>query len=203
VGQGGIDLGFKDCPIEAAIIAIPFKQYFEKTGLDVCISSWTRIYDPVTPPLAKICGNYVNSVIAKREALRNGYDEAIMLNVEGKVSEGTGENVFIVKNGYLVTPDIGSSILQGITRDTVIKIAKQENIDTIEREVTRIELYNADEVFLTGSAAGVVPVLSIDRKKIGNGDVGPITKLISQKYKLVVTGKMTIKGHEDWVTWVY
>jgi branched-chain amino acid aminotransferase len=203
VGYSGIDLGFKDYPIEAAIIAFPFRHYFSKSGLDVCVSSWTRLYDPVTPPLAKICGNYVNSVLAKREALRNGYDEAIMLNAEGKVSEGTGENVFLVKNNSLITPPISSSILQGITRDTVVKIATEERLNVIEREVARAELYNADEIFLTGSAAGVVPVLSVDRKKVGNGEVGPITKKIVQKYELVVTGKSSVKGHEDWVTWVY
>ncbi len=108
VGFSGVDLGFINYPVEAAIIAFPFKHYFGKPGLDVCISTWTRLYDPVTPPMAKICGNYVNSVFAKREAVKNGYDEAIMLNANGKISEGTGENIFVVKKGKIFTPGTGA-----------------------------------------------------------------------------------------------
>ncbi|MFI5421130.1 MAG: branched-chain amino acid transaminase [Nitrososphaerales archaeon] len=202
VGFSGINLGFIDYPTNAAIIVFPFKHYFSKPGLDVCISSWTRLYDPVTPPLAKICGNYVNSVFAKREAAKNGYDEALMLNSQGKVSEGTGENIFVVKKGKMYTPSMGASILDGITRNTIIELAKEFQIDVLERDVARSELYTADEVFLTGTAAGIAPVLTVDRRLVGDGKVGPITKSLLQGYSEVVLGKNTL-GHEDWVTKVY
>ena len=202
VGFSGINLGFINYPIEAAILAFPFKDYFSKPGLDVCISSWTRLYDPVTPPMAKICGNYVNSVFAKREAAKNGFDEAIMLNSQGKVSEGTGENIFLVRKGRIYTPSIGASILDGITRNTIMELAKENRMEIIERDVGRSELYIADEVFLTGTAAGVVPVLSVDRKIIRNGKAGPVTKTLSESYSALVFGKMTF-GHDDWITRVY
>lgn len=202
VGFSGINLGFMNYPIETAIIAFPFKQYFSKPGLDVCVSSWTRLYDPVTPPMAKICGNYVNSVFAKRDAAKNGYDEAIMLNTEGKVSEGTGENIFVVKKGKIYTPSIGASILDGITRNTIVELAREERLDLTERDVARSELYTADEIFLTGTAAGVVPVMSVDRKKVGDGKIGPITKSLKESYSALVLGKVTF-GHDDWITKVY
>lgn len=202
VGFSGINLGFINYPIETAIITFPFKQYFSKPGLDVCVSSWTRLYDPVTPPMAKICGNYVNSVFAKRDAAKNGYDEAIMLNAEGKVSEGTGENIFVVKKGKIYTPPIGASILDGITRNTVVELAKENRLELLERDIARSELYTADEVFLTGTAAGVVPVMTVDRKKVGDGMVGPVTKGLIESYSALVLGKMTF-GHDDWITKVY
>jgi branched-chain amino acid aminotransferase len=202
VGFSGINLGFMNYPIETAIIAFPFKQYFNKPGLDVCVSSWTRLYDPVTPPMAKICGNYVNSVFAKRDAAKNGYDEAIMLNSEGKVSEGTGENIFVVRKGKITTPPLGASILDGITRNTVIELAKENRFDLAERDVARSELYTADEIFLTGTAAGVVPVLTVDRKKVGNSKLGPVTKTLAESYLALAMGKMTF-GHDDWITEVY
>jgi branched-chain amino acid aminotransferase len=202
VGFSGINLGFINYPIETAILAFPFKHYFSKPGLDVCISSWTRLYDPVTPPMAKICGNYVNSVFAKRDAAKNGYDEAIMLNSEGKVSEGTGENIFVVKRNKIYTPPIGASILDGITRNTIMELAKENQLEVIERDVARSELYTADEVFLTGTAAGVAPVMSVDRKKVADGSVGPITKTLLESYSALVMGKITI-GHDDWITRVY
>ncbi|HYB04942.1 MAG TPA: aminotransferase class IV, partial [Nitrososphaerales archaeon] len=171
-------------------------------GLDVCVSSWTRLYDPVTPPMAKICGNYVNSVFAKRDAAKNGFDEAIMLNSEGKVSEGTGENIFLIKKGKIFTPPLGASILDGITRNTLIDLAKEEAYDLSEREVARSELYTADEIFLTGTAAGVVPVMTVDRKRVGDGTVGPVTKALAESYLALVLGKRTF-GHDDWITEVY
>jgi branched-chain amino acid aminotransferase len=202
VGFSGINLGFMNYPTEAAIIVFPFKHYFSKPGLDVCISSWTRLYDPVTPPLAKICGNYVNSVFAKREAAKNGYDEALMLNAGGKISEGTGENIFVVRKGRMCTPPMGASILDGITRNTIMELAREFRIEIIERDVARSELYIADEVFLTGTAAGIAPVLSVDRRQVGDGKVGPITKSLLEGYSEIVMGKMTL-GHDDWITKVY
>ncbi len=202
VGFSGINLGFINYPISAAIIAFPFKHYFGKPGLDVCVSSWTRLYDPVTPPMAKICGNYVNSVFAKRESAKNGFDEAIMLNTAGKVSEGTGENLFVVKNGKIYTPTLGSSILDGITRNTVLFLVRELGMELIERDVARSELYTADELFFTGTAAGIAPILTIDRRKVGSGAVGPITQRLFEAYSALVLGKTTF-GHEEWVTKVY
>jgi branched-chain amino acid aminotransferase len=202
VGFSGINLGFINYPINTAIIAFPFKTYFGKPGLDVCVSSWTRTYDPVTPPMAKICGNYVNSVFAKRDAAKNGYDEAIMLNSVGKVSEGTGENIFVVKNGMLITPSLGSSILGGLTRDTIIYLSGRNRIRVIEREVARSELYTADEIFLTGTAAGIAPVISVDRRPVGNGKVGPVTERLAKAYFDLVSGRDDF-GHSDWITKVY
>lgn len=202
VGFSGINLGFINYPIRAAIIAFPFKHYFNKVGLDVCVSSWTRLYDPVTPPMAKICGNYVNSVFAKREAAKNGFDEAIMLNCDGKVSEATGENIFVIKKGKMYTPGLGASILEGITRNTVIELAEKLGIETVERDVARSELYTADELFLTGTAAGIAPVVSVDRRPVANGGLGRITRTLSEAYSALVLGK-TSYGHDDWVTRVY
>ncbi len=202
VGFSGINLGFINYPVSAAIIAFPFKHYFNKVGLDVCVSSWTRLYDAVTPPMAKICGNYVNSVFAKREAAKNGFDEAIMLNCDGKVSEATGENIFVIKKGKMYTPGLGASILEGITRSTVIEIAEKLGIETVERDVARSELYTADELFLTGTAAGIAPVVSVDRKPVANGGLGKITRTLSEAYSALVLGKTTY-GHDDWVTRVY
>jgi branched-chain amino acid aminotransferase len=203
VGFSGINLGFINYPINSAIVVFPFNQYFSKPGLDVCVSSWTRLYDPVTPPMAKICGNYVNSVFAKRDAAKNGYDEAIMLNSTGKVSEATGENIFLVKDDVLVTPSVGSSILKGLTRDTILFLAEQLKIRAIEREVARSELYTADEMFLTGTAAGIAPVLSVDKKKVGNGKVGPVTEKLGKAYFDLVVGREPLGSNEQWVTEVY
>lgn len=202
VGFSGINLGFINYPVSAAIAAFPFKHYFTKVGLDVCISTWTRLYDPVTPTMAKICGNYVNSVFAKREASKNGFDEAIMLNSDGKVSEATGENIFVVKKGKMYTPSLGASILEGITRNTVIEIAAKLGIETVERDMARSELYTADELFLTGTAAGIAPVVSVDRRRVGDGALGKITKTLTDAYSALVLGKSTL-GHPEWVTKVY
>ncbi len=202
VGFSGIDLSFLGYPVQAAIVAFPFKHYFSKPGLDVCISSWTRLHDAVTPPMAKICGNYVNSVFAKREAGKNGFDEAIMLNSTGKVSEGSGENIFVVKRGMLYTPTLSSSILEGITRNTVIELAGKLGFEVVERDIMRAELYTADELFLTGTAAGIAPVISVDRKSVASGSVGIMTRRLSEAYNSLVMGKKTF-GHDDWVTRVY
>ncbi len=202
VGFSGINLSFQGYPVNTAIVVFPFKHYFSKPGLDTCVSTWTRLYDPVTPPLAKITGNYVNSVFAKREAGKNGYDEAIMLNASGLVSEGTGENIFLVKKAKMYTPRLGSSILDGLTRNTVMELSRELGIPLIERDVGRSELYTADEVFLTGTAAGIAPVLTVDRRVVGDGEVGPFTKKLMQAYSTLVLGKLTY-GHDDWISRVY
>ena len=202
VGFSGINLGFINYPINTAIVVFPFNQYFSKAGLDVCVSSWTRLYDPVTPPMAKICGNYVNSVFAKRDAAKNGYDEAIMLNSTGKVSEATGENIFVIKDEELITPSLGSSILRGLTRDTILFLADQLGIRAVEREIARSELYTADEIFLTGTAAGIAPVLSVDKRRVGNGRVGSATERLAKAYFDLIIGRETF-GRKQWVTKVY
>ena len=136
---------------------------------------------------SKISGNYINSVFAKREALNAGYDEALMLDTDGYISEGTGENIFIVRNNKIKTTPI-TSVLEGITRDCVIEIAKNNNLEVIEQKFTRDELYIADEVFLSGTAAEITPVREIDDRKIGNGNPGRITKIIQKEYKNLVKG---------------
>lgn len=185
------------------IFVTPFGPYLDITkGITCCVSSWRRIDDNMIPPRAKITGLYVNSALAKTEAVDNGFDEAIMLTHEGHVSEGSGENVFLVMDGRLVTPPSSDNILIGITRDTVIKLAKWElGIETIERQIDRSELYLADECFLTGTAAHVTPVLEIDHRKIGNGQVGSITKKLQDLYFNIVQGRN--KKYLDWCTPAY
>ena len=185
------------------IFVTPFGPYLDITkGITCCVSSWRRIEDNMIPPRAKITGLYVNSALAKTEAADNGFDEAIMLTHEGHVSEGSGENVFLVMDGRLVTPPSSDNILIGITRDTVIKLAKWElGIETIERQIDRSELYIADECFLTGTAAHVTPVLEIDHRKIGNGQIGSITKKLQDLYFNIVQGRN--KKYLDWCTPAY
>jgi branched-chain amino acid aminotransferase len=185
-----------------AIIAIPFLGYFGGAeGLRACLSSWRRIDDTVVPARAKATGIYINSALAKTEALQNGYDEAILLSHDGHVSEGSAENIFIVKNGDLITPDASQNILEGVTRRCVMTIARDLGINVVERPIDRTELYTASEVFFTGSAAGVMPVESIDRRPVGDGRTGKITKSISDVYERAVRGKEPRYRH--WVTPVY
>jgi branched-chain amino acid aminotransferase len=167
------------------IFVTPFGDYLDVTkGIKCCVSSWRRIDDNMIPPRAKITGLYVNSALAKTEAFENGFDEAILLTQDGHVSEGSGENIFLVMDGRLVTPPTSDNILVGITRETVIKLAQQElGIETIERPIDRSELYVADECFLTGTAAHVTPVIEIDHRKVGSGKVGEITAKLQNLYQ--------------------
>ena len=178
----------------------PFGPYLDVTkGIKCGVSSWRRIDDNMIPARAKITGLYVNSALAKTEAIENGFDEAILLTHDGHVSEGSGENIFLVMGGKLITPPSSDNILMGITRDTVIKLASWElGIETIERSIDRSELYIADECFLTGTAAHVTPVLEIDRRKVGDGKVGKITKALQDLYFDVVRGRN--KKYSDWCT---
>jgi branched-chain amino acid aminotransferase len=185
-----------------AIIAIPFLGYFgEAKGLRASLSSWRRIDDTVAPARAKVTGIYINSALAKSEALLNGFDEAILLSHDGHVSEGSAENIFIVRDGQLITPDPSQNILEGVTRRCVMTIAEDLGIAVLERTIDRSELYTATEVFFTGSAAGVMPVESIDRRPVGDGRVGKITKAIADVYERAVRGKEP--KYHDWVTPVY
>jgi branched-chain amino acid aminotransferase len=181
---------------------IPWGPYLDVDKARCGISSWRRPDYNVIPPNAKITGLYANNALAKSEAIENGFDEAIMLTPDGHVSEGSGENIFLVIDGKLVTPATYSNILMGITRDTVIKLAQNElGIETIERQVDRSELYIADECFLTGTAAHITPVAEIDRRQIGSGEIGEITKRLQQLYFEVIRGNNP--KYLDWCTPVY
>jgi len=181
---------------------IPWGPYLDVDKARCSISSWRRPDDNVIPPQVKITGLYINNALAKTEAIENGFDEAIMLTPDGYVSEGTGENIFLVINGKLVTPASYNNILMGITRDTVIKLAQNElGIETIERPVDRSELYTAEECFLTGTAAHITPVAEIDRRNVGNGEIGEITSSLQKIYSEVIRGNNP--KYLNWCTPVY
>ncbi|WP_311775112.1 branched-chain amino acid transaminase [Alkalihalobacillus sp. TS-13] len=165
------------------------KDYIAKPALNVSVSSWTRMGSNMIPPQAKSTGGYLNSALASTEARLNGYDEAIFLTKEGNVSEGAGENIFIIKNNQLITPPISDDILPGITRDTVMQLAKHElRLPVFEKSLARTELYSADEVFFTGTAIGIKPIIQIDRRIIGIGQEGLITREIRSIYEKIVRG---------------
>lgn len=181
---------------------IPWGPYLDVDKAKVGVSSWRRPDDNVIPPQVKLTGLYVNNALAKTEAIENGYDEAIMLTPDGHVSEGTGENIFLVTGGRLVTPASYNNILMGITRDTVIKLAQNElGIEIIERQIDRSELYTAEECFFTGTAAHITPVAEIDHRKIGDGEIGKITGSLQEIYSRVIRGKHP--KYLDWGTPVY
>jgi branched-chain amino acid aminotransferase len=182
------------------IFLTPFGPYLDiEKGARCGTSSWRRIEDVCIPARAKINGIYVNSALAKTEAAENGYDEAIMLTEDGHVSEGSGENIFIVEGGRLITPPVWSNILVGITRDTAITLAREElGIETIERPIDRSELYLADECFMTGTAAHVTPVIEVDHRPVGDGKRGPVTAELQRLYFDVVCGKNSKYAH--WCT---
>lgn len=174
---------------------------YNKEGLNCCISSWERINDNALSPRIKCGANYINSRMAQREALRNGYDTAVFLNKYGKVTEGPGSCLFIVRGGKLITPLLTDGILESITRDTVITIAKDMGIAVEERTVDRTELYIADEAFLCGSAMEITPVLSVDRYNVGTGKKGGITSKIYDEYLQAVKGNSD--KYRKWVTAIY
>lgn len=202
VGRYGINLHVtENSPTHTAIVMFPFGDLFNKNGIKAGVSSWRRIHDVSTPPLAKMGGNYLNSILATQECIRNGYDEAIMLDQLGNVSEAPGENIFLVRNNKLLTPPASSSALEGITKDSVIKIAQDIGYDVIEREIPRTELYLADEIFLTGTAAEITPIISVDGKKVGIGRAGAITKQLYSIYsEIVMDGN---EKYSHWLTSVY
>jgi branched-chain amino acid aminotransferase len=170
-------------------------------GTRCCTSSWRRVDDTMIPARGKICGIYVNSALAKTEAWENGFDEAILLTQDGHVSEGSGENIFLVINGKLVTPPSSDNILMGITRDTVITLAQNElGIDTIERQVDRSELYLAEECFFTGTAAHIAPITEVDHRPVGTGETGRITAELQKLFKEVILGRNP--RYLDWYTLV-
>jgi branched-chain amino acid aminotransferase len=170
-----------------------------KNGIRVRTSSFTRHHVNITMCRAKACGNYINSILALQEALSGGADEALMLDTEGYVTEGTGENIFVVRNGVVYTPDL-SSALEGITRDTVIRLIGEAGLDLVEKRITRDEVYVADEAFFTGTAAEVTPIRELDGRSIGNGGRGPITEQLQASYFDCVHGRDP--KHDDWLTFV-
>lgn len=192
--------GLKD---DFIITAEPMGNYVETTGLHCGVSTWRRVDDNAIPARAKITGSYVNSALAKSEALQNGFDEAIMLTHDGHVSEGSAENIFLWMNNELVTPAGTENILFGITRDTIIELATRElGRITRERQIDRTELYIADEIFLCGTGAQIAPVVSVDHRPVGNGQIGPIADTLLKLYFDVVRGRRP-EYREQWCTPVY
>ena len=202
VGDGAMGIYAPDNAHRSTVIAWKWGAYLGeealKNGIRAKISSFSRHHINVSLAKAKMMGQYTNSVLAKREAKLGGYDEAVMLDTNGYVSEGTGENIFIVKNGIIATPDLSCSILGGITRDTLITLAREEGIPVHEGRITRDQLWLADEVFFTGTAAEVTPVREVDDRSIGSGAVGPITKRLQARYFDIVRG--SDGSHPEWLT---
>ena len=192
IGEGAMGVYPGENPIRVAIITWSWGTYLGEgaleKGIRIKVSSYTRHHVNVMMTKAKICGNYVNSVLAKREVLKMGYDEALMLDTEGYVSEASGENIFMVKNGRLKTTPL-TSILPGITRDSIMQIARAKGMPLVEERFTRDELYTAHEAFLTGTAAEITPIREVDDRTIGEGKPGPVTKQIQAAFFDVVKGK--------------
>ncbi|KAF6249461.1 branched-chain amino acid transaminase [Marine Group I thaumarchaeote] len=202
VGDYGINLYVTEkAPTNVGIFSFLFGDLFNKNGISAGVVSWRKFSDKSTPTQAKMGGNYLNSIIATQEAKRNGVDEAILLDHNGNVSEAPGENIFIVRDEQLATPSLASSALEGITRDSVIKIARDLDIDVVERDIARIELSMSDEIFLTGTAAEITPIITMDSKKVGNGKPGVITKKMMKEYTNIVMNKNDNYSH--WLTTVY
>lgn len=186
-----------DNPDKYLIITFPMDDYFESKGLNVCVSSWRRNSDNSIPPRAKINGAYVNASIISTEARLNGFDEAIVLSETGKVAEGAAMNLFLVINGKLVTTTTTSDILTGVTRNTILQLAKEVlGLQVEERIIDRSELYSADEAFFSGTGAQVIPIVSIDKRPVGDGKVGKIVSDIQNLYNDVVRGK--VPKYKDW-----
>lgn len=186
-----------------AIIALPFGHYFEaKKGLRAGVVSWRRVEDNAIPGRAKICGAYVNSVLAGDEARRNGHDEAIFLTESGHVAEGSTCNIFVVRNNQLITPPVTDNILEGITRASLMELARREmNLEVVERSIDRSELYVCDEIFFAGTAAEIAPVSEVDHRLVGNGEIGPITQRLRSLYTDATRGRMP--AYSRWLWPVY
>jgi len=193
------------CPVDAAILLWEWGAYLGKEaleeGVDVKVSSWSRMAPNTLPAMAKSAANYANSALIKMEALADGYSEGIALDVAGNISEGSGQNIFMVRDGAIVTPPLGSSILGGITRDSVMTLARDLGYTVTESVIPREALYIADEVFFVGTAAEVTPVRSIDKLKIGSGKRGPVTQALQQAFFAVINGEMP--DTHGWLTYVY
>ncbi|HUV30151.1 MAG TPA: branched-chain amino acid transaminase [Acidobacteriota bacterium] len=203
-GYNSLGVDPSRCPIDVCIAVWPWGQYLGPEALDkgvsVCFSSWNRMAPNTLPAMAKAGANYMNSQLIKMEAISHGYVEGIALDVYGHVSEGSGENIFLVRNGVLITPTFAASILPGIIRRSIIRLAEDMGIKVIEQNVPREALYLADEVFFTGSAAEITPISAIDHIKVGTGRCGPITKKLQQTFFGIVSG--AIEDKYGWLTYV-
>lgn len=193
------------CPVDVVIAAWKWGKYLGadalEQGVDVRVSSWNRMAPNTFPALAKATANYMNSILIRQEAATDGYSEGIALDVQGYVSEGSGENIFLVRDGRIITPPLGASVLAGITRDAIIRLARDLGFEVVETLVPREALYVADEVFFTGTAAEVTPVRSIDRITIGAGKRGPVTERVQKEYFAYIAGE--IPDRYNWLTPVY
>jgi branched-chain amino acid aminotransferase len=193
------------CPVDVVVAAWVWGKYLGpealEQGVDVCVSSWNRMAPNTFPSLAKATGNYMNSILIRQEAAIDGYAEGIALDVNGYVSEGSGENIFLVRDGKIYTPPIGASILNGITRDSILRLSHDLGYEVIESLIPREALYIADEVFFTGTAAEVTPVRSIDKITIGRGKRGPVTERIQKEFFAYINGE--IPDRHNWLTPVY
>src|SRR5207248_451068 len=190
-GYGQVGVNPLNAPIDIYIANYSWGKYLGSDadqGVDVCVSSWTRIAPNTLPAMAKSGANYMNSQLIKMEAILNGYVEGIALDVNGYVSEGSGENLFVVRHGTLYTAPLGNSVLPGITRDSVIRIAKDRDIPVVEQMIPREMLYIADEVFFSGTAAEITAIRSVDKISVGDGIVGPITKQIQREFYGLIEG---------------
>jgi branched-chain amino acid aminotransferase len=203
-GTGSLGLNPAEAPVQTFIATWEWGPLLGKDaadrGITATVSSWRRISHESLMPNAKITGGYVNSILAKQEAQRGGYDEALMLNGDGFVAEGTGMNLFTVRDGTVITPPVAAGILEGITRDTAMTLLTEEGVSVTEAQITRTDLYYADEVFLTGTAAEILPVRSIDDQPVGEGKPGPITRLTQERFGSVVTGEDD--RHDAWLEYV-
>ncbi|MFP4197933.1 MAG: branched-chain amino acid transaminase [Methanomassiliicoccales archaeon] len=203
-GAGVIGLSPVGLPTRVAIACVHMGAYLgeeqHQKGASMITSSWEKYSNRAAAVNAKICGNYVNSVLARLEAVHRGADEALLLNSQGTVAEGTGENIFMVRKGKIFTPPLSAGILEGITRNSVMRIAEDRGYDIIEREITRPELYLADEMFMTGTAAEVMPVSYLDGQMIGDGRIGPITSELQKAYADVVRGRDDSYSH--WLDYI-
>lgn len=192
-GYDSIGVDPTNCPVEVAIAAIEWGKYLGaeamEQGVDVCVSSWNRFAPNTMPAMSKAGGNYLNSQLIKMEALANGYSEGIALDPSGLVSEGSGENLFVVRDGVVMTPPVSSSILTGITRDTALHLLRELGVEVREQAIPREMLYIADELFFTGTAAEITPIRSVDRMSIGAGRRGPITTEVQAAFFALVQGE--------------
>jgi branched-chain amino acid aminotransferase len=201
-GLGEVGVNPLNNPIEIYLLAWEWGKYLGddalRKGVDVCISSWQRIAPNTLPAIAKAAANYMNSQLIKMEAVTNGYAEGISLDASGQVSEGSGENLFLVRGGKIVTPPLSSSILPGITRDSVLTLAQELGYPIVEQVISREMLYIADEVFFTGTAAEITPIRSVDRIVVGKGEPGPITRSLQARFLSIVQGQAEDKY--GWLT---
>ncbi len=204
LGYGALGLGSLEPPVRTMVACYEWGAYLGddglKKGIKCMISGFTRANGNAVMNKGKICGQYVTSVLAKRMAIKSGFEEALMLDPQGMVAEGTGENIFVVKKDVVRTPPTSAAILAGITRDTTIQLLREQGVDVREEPIARDELYIADEVFLTGTAAEITPVRDIDHRKIGRGEAGPVTRRLQEAFFSVVKGMDT--KHEHWLTYL-